>query len=90
MQLSGAERAKRVGTFFLSSLAGRGAVIDCPPSFQTGVVSYGPIDTHGYSRVTLAYDHRLMDGMLVADALVKIEQILHGPLADELRSLHGT
>ena len=90
MQLCGAWRARSVGTFFLSSLASKGVEIDCPPSFQTGVLSYGPIDAQGHSRVTLAYDHRLMDGMLVAQALERIEQILHGPLADELRSLHGT
>ena len=58
-----------------------------PPSFQTGVISYGPIDTHGRSRVTIAYDHRLMDGLLVADGLKRIEQILNGVLADELSAL---
>lgn len=87
MQLSGAVRARRVGTFFLSTLASRGTEIAMPPSFQTGVVSYGPIDSHGRSRVTLAYDHRLMDGLLVADSLQRIEQILHGVLADELKTL---
>lgn len=88
MQLSGALRAREVGTFFLSTLAGKGAVIDCPPSFQTGVLTYGPIDLHGHSRVTVAYDHRLMDGHLVADALTRIESILNGALSDELKSLH--
>ena len=68
---------------------GHGAEIDCPPSFQTGVLSYGPIDAQGYSRVTLAYDHRLMDGMLVADSLQRIEQILNGVLTDELKALSG-
>ena len=87
MQLSGATRARRVGTFFMSTLAGRGVEIDMPPSFQTGVVSYGPLDSHGRSRVTIAYDHRLMDGLLVAESLKRIEQILNGVLADELRTL---
>ena len=87
MQLRGATRARRVGTFFLSTLASRGVEIDCPPSFQTGVLSYGPIDAAGDSRVTLAYDHRLMDGLLVADSLLRMEQILNGVLADELKSL---
>lgn len=87
LKLSGATRAKRVGTFFLSTLASRGVEIDCPPSFQTGVLSYGPIDTQGYSRVTLAYDHRLMDGRLVADSLLRMEQILNGVLAEELKTL---
>lgn len=88
MQLSGALRAREVGTFFLSTLAGRGAMIDCPPSFQTGVLTYGPIDSQGHSRVTVAYDHRLMDGQLVADALSRIEEILSGPLSEELKTLH--
>lgn len=89
MQLRGRTRARRVGTFLLSTLAGHGAEIDCPPSFQTGVLSYGPIDAQGYSRVTLAYDHRLMDGVLVADSLRRIEQILNGALTDELKALSG-
>lgn len=87
LQLSGTMRAKRVGTFFLSTLASRGVEIDCPPSFQTGVLSYGPIDPQGQSRVTLAYDHRLMDGQLVANSLLRIEQILNGVLANELKTL---
>ena len=87
LQLSGKTRAKRVGTFFLSTLASRGVEIDCPPSFQTGILSYGPIDAEGHSRVTLAYDHRLMDGLLVADSLLRMEQILNGVLSEELRTL---
>lgn len=87
MQWSGPVRAKRVGTFFLSSLAGQGAEIPCPPSFQTGVLSYSPFDASGASRVTLAYDHRLMDGAIVAEALARIEACLLGTLADELRSM---
>ncbi len=87
LKLSGTTRSKRVGTFFLSTLASRGVEIDCPPSFQTGVLSYGPLDTQGHSRVTLAYDHRLMDGRLVADSLQRLEQILNGVLVEELRAL---
>lgn len=87
LKLSGAARAKRFGTFFLSTLASRGVEIDCPPSFHTGGISYGPIDTQGLSRVTLPYDHRLMDGQLVANSLLRIEQILNGVLADELKTL---
>ena len=85
MQLSGATRARRVGTFFMSTLASRETEITMPPAFQTGVVSYGPIDSHGRSRVTIAYDHRLMDGLLVADSLKRIEHLLNGVLADELK-----
>ena len=87
IQLSGAKRIREVGTFFLSTLASRGADIPMPPSFQTGVVSYGPLDDRGRCRVTLAYDHRLMDGLLVAECLDRLEQILNGLLAAELLAL---
>jgi hypothetical protein len=40
--------------------------------------------------VTLAYDHRVMDGALVADALQRLEQILVTEIAAELRELTTT
>ena len=79
-------RAKRLGTFFLSTLAGRGAEIQLPPSIHTGCLTYGPLDDTGTARVTLAYDHRVMDGALVADILQRLEQTLNGVLTDELLS----
>lgn len=87
LNMSGSARSRRAGTFFLSTLSGRGAEIDMPPSFQTGVISYGPIDPHGRSRLTIAYDHRLMDGLQVAEGLQRVEQILNGVLADELSAM---
>ena len=87
IQLSGARRIREIGTFFLSTLASRGVDIPMPPSFQTGVLSYGPIDERGLCRVTLAYDHRLMDGLLVAECLQRLEQILNGVLSDELQAM---
>lgn len=82
-----AGRAKRLGTFFLSTLAGRGAEIQLSPSLQTGCLTYGPLNEQGQSRITLAYDHRVMDGALAADALKCLEDILHGAILQELRSL---
>lgn len=79
-------RAKRLGTFFLSTLAGRGAEIQLPPSIHTGCLTYGPLDDTGTSRVTLAYDHRVMDGALVADILQRLETTLNGVLKEELIS----
>lgn len=83
----GLNRARRTGTAFLSTLAGRGAEITNPPSFQTGCISYGPLDDAGCSRVTLSYDHRLMDGAVVAAALERLEEILSDEMARELRGL---
>lgn len=87
LNVSGAQRARRAGTFVLTTLAGRGAEITNPPSFHTGNFTYGPMDDDGFSRMTLAYDHRLFDGALAADALARIEDALHTEIANELRTL---
>lgn len=78
------KRATRVGTFFLSTLASRGVEIQLPPSVQTGCLTYGPLDERGEARVTLAYDHRVMDGALVADILHRLERTLTESLVSEL------
>jgi hypothetical protein len=80
-------RAKRLGTFFLSTLASRGAEIQIPPSIHTCCLTYGPLDPNANCRVTLAYDHRVMDGALVADGLKLLEKILTTVIVDELKSL---
>ncbi|MBW3542831.1 MAG: hypothetical protein KY476_21420 [Planctomycetes bacterium] len=87
LNVSGGTRARRTGTFFLTTLASRGVEIEHPPAFLTSNLTYGPLDEHGRSRVTLAYDHRLMDGSLVADCLEQLEQTLNGAIAAELRTL---
>ncbi len=85
--VGGPARVRRSGTFFLTTIAGHGAEIQHPPAFLTSNVTYGPIDERGKSRVTLAYDHRLMDGRLVANVLADIETALSGPIATELESI---
>lgn len=80
-------RAKRIGTFFLSTLAGRGVEIQLPPSVQTTCLTYGPLDETGISRVTLAYDHRIMDGARVAEILARLEVVLTTDILIELRGL---
>ncbi len=85
LNVSARGRARRVGTCFLSTLAGRGAEIQLPPSVHTGCFTYGPLDEQGRCRVTLAYDHRIMDGARAAAILERMEQLLTGPLQQELR-----
>lgn len=87
LNVAAADRAERLGTFFLSTLAGRGAEIQLPPSVQTGCLTFGPLDSGRTARVTLAYDHRVMDGALVADALCRLECLLNTQLAGELASI---
>lgn len=89
LNISGQRRAKHTGTCFLTTLAGKKTEIQHPPAFLTGNFTYGPLDDQGRSRITLAYDHRIMDGTFVADCLAEIEKQLKTTIADELRSLAG-
>lgn len=70
------KRMKRLGTFFLSTLAGRGVTIQVPPSVQTACLTYGPLDPEGRCQVTLAYDHRVLDGVLISECLNRLERVL--------------
>lgn len=87
LNLATQKRARRLGTFFLSTLAGRGVEIQVPPSVQTGCLTFGPLDAAQSSKVTLAYDHRIMDGVLVAEVLLKLEQTLNQQMVVELSQL---
>ena len=53
-------------------------------------MTYGPFDDQGRTRVTIAYDHRLTDGLQIARCLRALEETLNGPLAKELNKLAGT
>ena len=87
LNVSPPKRMRRCGTYFASTISGLGAEIQSPPSFHTCNLTYGPIDIDGRCRVTIAYDHRLMDGVLIADVLQRLEETLNGAIADELRGL---
>ena len=87
LNASGSKRPRRAGTFFLTTLAGQGAEIQHPPAFLTSNMTYGPFDERGRSRVTIAYDHRLTDGLQIARCLKALEETLNGPIAAELEDL---
>lgn len=87
LNLAGAKRPRRAGTFFLTTLAGRGAEIQHPPAFLTSNMTYGPFDEQGRCRVTIAYDHRLTDGSQIADCLLALENTLNGSIAEELKQI---
>ena len=52
--------------------------------------TYGPTDEHGNTRVTITYDHRLMDGHHVADILKGLETTLQTTILQELQDLAVT
>lgn len=85
----GRQRATYFGTFHISVYSGLGAESFNPLSPLTTLLNYGPIDDEGSVNVRILYDHRVMDGATVARALVRFEEILNGPVVEELRSLAG-
>jgi hypothetical protein len=81
------KRAKRLGTFSMSTLAGLGAWNRSHPSILTTSLTYGPLGERGRMLVTLICDHRVLDGALAARALAQLEAALCGPIARELAAL---
>jgi len=86
LNFAGSMRAKRLGTFSLSTLAGQGALNRAHPTFLTSSLTYGPIDAEGRATVTLLCDHRVLDGTVAARALVDLQNVMNGQIAAELRS----
>jgi hypothetical protein len=87
MNFAGRKRAKRLGTFTMSTLAGQGVMNRMHQSFLTSSLTYGPLDENGHAVVTLLCDHRVIDGIVAARALADLEAALHGAIREELQSL---
>jgi hypothetical protein len=83
----GRQRANYFGTFAISAFSALGA--DClhPVSPWTTLLTYGPIAEDGSVDVRLVFDHRVLDGATVGRVLARLEEVLDGPVADELAAL---
>ncbi len=88
--LSGKKRCKRLGTYFLTTISGAGAEIQEPPCIHTSGFTYGPLDETGACRVTITYDHRLLDGHHIARFLREFEERLQTDILAELQSMQTT
>lgn len=84
MNLSGRHRAKTMGTFAITVLAGAGANLGRIISPVATTLSYGPFEMNGSLVVRISFDHRVMDGLPVALALSDLEAILLNEIAHEL------
>ncbi len=85
LHLSGCKRAKRFGTFGLTSYGALGAESLHPISPLTTTLTFGPISPEGRVTVKLIYDHRVLDGAFVARRLADIQATLEGAILEELR-----
>lgn len=87
LNFGGQMRARRLGTFTLTTLAGQGALNRAHQTFHTSSLTYGPLDDRGRLLVTLLVDHRVLDGMAAAAALAELERNLQLDIAAELQTL---
>jgi hypothetical protein len=78
-------RVKHFGTFGLTAVGALGAMQATLLSPLTTTLTYGEIAPDGSIAVRLFYDHRVLDGVGPARALVDLERALCGPILAEMR-----
>lgn len=84
MNTWGRKKAKKLGTFSISSLADQNALNRFHPLIVTTSISYSRIDPSGNCLFTLLCDHRVLDGVLAARALNRLEKIMQFQIREEL------
>ena len=89
LNLSGTARASLAGTVGLSTVSNLGALSIHPPSVGNIVITYGPIAENGDVRISMVYDHRVLDGGPVAQYLGDLEETLNGQIRDELLAIRA-
>ncbi len=84
---SGGRRARILGTLGVTSIAFAGGHDAIPLTALGNILHYGIVDPQGNAWVRITFDHRVMDGAVVARALVMLEQILNTDILAEVRGL---
>jgi hypothetical protein len=85
LYLSGYKRAKRLGTFMVSSLGNLGVEQFHPLTPLTTYLTFGPIRSDGRVMAKIIYDHRVLDGREVARCLIDLEEALRTDMVRELQ-----
>jgi hypothetical protein len=84
LSASGRMRVRFFGTFGVTTYGGLGASSLHPRGVLTTTLNYGPIDPDGGVDVRIVYDHRVLDGRTVAQALADLERVLKHEIVAEL------
>ena len=83
----GRQRGNYFGSYGVTVYSNLGSESLHPLSPLTGTLNYGVIGDDGKVNVRIMYDHRVLDGAMVARTLAAIEKALNGPILDELKSM---
>jgi hypothetical protein len=87
MTWQGRQKAKKIGTCSISTLAGEGVLNRAHPLIVTSSIAYDRCDAEGNCLATLLCDHRIIDGVLAAKILGRIEHHMNNRVVEELRRL---
>jgi hypothetical protein len=77
-------RANNFGTFGITSIASLGSETVVAQAPGPSLISYGLVRSDHTMELLYHWDHRLYDGILVARALDRLEDVLNSDIADEL------
>jgi hypothetical protein len=73
-----------IGTFAVSAVSFLGTEILTPLSLWTTFLTYGVFADDGSLDVRIIFDHRAVDAAMIARALARLEEVLSGPIRQEL------
>ena len=84
LNLFGRRRCHNFGTFGISSVGAQGAGLLHLTPVLTSTIHFGLFDEQNRMDVRFSWDHRVMDGALVARVLRDLETVLNRDIAREL------
>lgn len=82
------QRANYFGSFGVTSVAAHGGGLLHAVSPGPFILSYGVVEADQTMEVIIRWDHRVTDAALIAKILTRLEQVLNGEIASEIRALH--
>jgi hypothetical protein len=85
---SGRQHANYAGSFAITSVSAFGAGTLHALSPGPYLISYGQLEPDGRMEVVLRWDHRVTDAAMIAKTLTRLEAVLNGEIAAELRASH--
>ena len=80
------QRANHFGTFSVTAVSFMGSDALHLPTWTTSLLTYGVFLPNGRVPIRITMDHRVFDGVTIAKIMTRLEDILTGPILDELRS----
>ena len=81
------QRWRVFGTYGVSVYSALRAESLHPLSPLTSTLNYGIFRDDGTVTVRIIYDHRVVDGAVVARILGRLEEVMNGPILDELKAM---